>query len=73
MGSTCIKNKKMSIKQLKELNEQYRKLRNEEVVYRMVLSGTNGTHVVCNREVLNKIVDLLISESQQQIEKEVKG
>lgn len=72
MGSTCIKNKKMSIKQLKELNEQYRKLRNEEVVYRMELSATNGTHVVCNREVLNKIVDLLISESQQQIEKEVK-
>lgn len=57
----------MSIKQLKELNEQYRKLRNEEVVYRMELSATNGTHVVCNREVLNKIVDLLISESQQQI------
>ena len=73
MGSTCIKNKKMSIKQLKELNEQYRKLRNEEVVYRMELSATNGKHVVCNREVLNKIVDLLISESQQQIEKEVKG
>lgn len=62
----------MSIKQLKELNEQYRKLRNEEVVYRMELSATNGTHVVCNREVLNKIVDLLISESRQQIEKEVK-
>lgn len=62
----------MSIKQLKELNEQYRKLRNEEVVYRMELSATNGTYVVCNREVLNKIVDLLISESQQQIEKEVK-
>lgn len=61
------------IEQLKALNSQYRELRNKELVYRVELHATNGVHGIGNREVINKIVDLFISESQEQIEKEVNG
>lgn len=61
------------IEQLKALNSQYRELRNKELIYRVELHTTNGVYVIGNREVINKIVELLISESQEQIEKEVNG
>lgn len=57
----------------RSLNAQYRELRKGELVYRVELYATNGVHGIDNREVINKIVDLLISESQKQIEKEVNG
>lgn len=59
------------IEQLKALNSQYRELRNKELIYRVELHTTNGVYGIGNHEVINKIVDLLISESQKQIEKEV--
>jgi hypothetical protein len=55
----------------RSLNAQYRELRKGELVYRVELYATNGVHGIGNREVINKIVDLLICESQKQIEKEV--
>ena len=59
------------IEEFKALNEQYRQLRKEELVYRVELKATNGVHGIGNREIINKIVDLLIRESQKQIEREV--
>ena len=60
------------IEHIKELNAQYRKLRKEELVYCVELKATNGIHSISNREVIVKIIDLLIRESQKQIESEVK-
>ena len=59
------------IEQIKELNAQYRNLRANELVYCVELRATNGVHGIANREIINKIVDLLIRESQKQIESEV--
>lgn len=59
------------IEQLKALNAQYRELRKKELVYSLELKATNGIHGIGNREVINKVVDLLIRESQKQIESEV--
>ncbi len=60
------------IEHIKELNAQYRKLRKEELVYCVELKATDGIHDISNREVIVKIIDLLIRESQKQIESEVK-
>lgn len=60
------------IEYIKELNAQYRKLRKEELVYGVELKATNGIHGIRNRKVIVKIIDLLIRESQKQIESEVK-
>jgi hypothetical protein len=60
------------IEHIKELNAQYRKLRKEELVYSVELKATDGIHAISNREVIVKIIDLLIRESQKQIESEVK-
>lgn len=59
------------IEQLKALNTQYRQIRKEELVYCVELKATNGVHGIANKEIINKIVDLLIRESQKQIEREV--
>lgn len=59
------------IEEIKTLNAQYRELRKEELVYRVELKATNGVHGIGNREIINKIVDLLIRESQKQIEREI--
>lgn len=55
---------------IKELNAQYRELRRSELVYRVDIKATNGTHGIANKTIINKIIDLLIRESQKQIEKE---
>lgn len=60
-----------NIEQLKSLNAQYRKLRDDELVYRIELHATNGVHGISNHVVINKVIDLLIRESQVQIDKEV--
>lgn len=60
------------IEHIKELNAQYRKLRKKELVYCVELKATDGIHGISNREVIVKIIDLLIRESQKQIESEVK-
>ena len=60
------------IEHIKELNAQYRKLRKEELVYSVELKATDGIHAISNREVIVKIIDLLIRESQKQIESEMK-
>lgn len=60
------------IEHIKELNAQYRKLRKEELVYSVELKATDGIHSISNREVIVKIIDLLIRESQKQIKSEVK-
>lgn len=59
------------IESIRHLNEQYRKLRKDELVYRVELHATNGVHGIGNAEIINKIIDLLIRESQKQIENEI--
>lgn len=59
------------IESIRHLNEQYRKLRKDELVYRVELHATNGVHGIGNTEIINKIIDLLIRESQKQIEIEI--
>lgn len=60
-----------SIDELKILNAQYKELRKSELVYRIELKAVNGTHGIGNKKIINKVIDLLIHESQKQIEKEV--
>lgn len=63
----------MNIKELNALVAQYKNLRNSEIVCRIELQATNGTHVISNRAVINKVVDMLIREAQKQIEKETES
>ena len=62
-----------NIEQLRALNAHFRRLRDKEKVYLVELHATNGKHGISNTEIINKIVDLLIKESQTQIEKEIEG
>lgn len=57
---------------IRELNAQYRELQKSELVYRVDVKATNGTHSIANKTIINKIIDLLIRESQKQIKKEGK-
>lgn len=59
------------IEQLRALNAHFRKLRDKEHVYLIELHATDGKHGIANPEIINKIVDLLIKESQTQIQKEI--
>lgn len=56
---------------MKELNTQYRLLRNNGMVVELKLLTNIGTYVVKNPNVISKVLDLLIRESQKRIESEV--
>lgn len=62
----------MTIDELKTLAAHYKALKGPEVVYRVELKTTTGTHGIGNQAVIDKIVDLLILEVQKQIEEELK-
>lgn len=64
----------MNMKELetmKELNTQYKILRNNGLVGAIDIRTNIGTYSVKNKNIINKILDLLILESQKQIEREV--
>lgn len=56
---------------IKELNTQYKLLRNNGMVVKVDLVTNVGTYVVKNPNIISKVLDLLIRESQKQIESEV--
>lgn len=56
---------------IKELNTQYKLLRNNGMVVKVDLVTNVGTYVVKNPNIVSKVLDLLIRESQKQIESEV--
>lgn len=64
----------MNMKELetiKELNTQYKILRNNGLVGAIDIRANIGKYSVKNKTIINKILDLLILESQKQIEREV--
>ena len=63
----------MTMEELKTLAAHYKALKGPEVVYRVELKTTAGIHGIGNQAIINKIVDLLISEVQKQIEEELKN
>ena len=56
---------------IKELNTQYKLLRNTGMVVKVDRVTNVGTYVVKNPIIISKVLDLLIRESQKQIESEV--
>ncbi|RHN91453.1 hypothetical protein DW657_11450 [Prevotella sp. AM23-5] len=56
---------------IKELNTQYKLLRNNGMVVEVKLLTNIGDYSIKNPNVISKVLDLLILESQKQIESEV--
>jgi hypothetical protein len=50
---------------IKELNTQYKLLRNNGMVVKVDLVTNVGTYVVKNPNIISKVLDLLIRESQK--------
>nr|DAF54537.1 MAG TPA: hypothetical protein [Siphoviridae sp. ctKwY15] len=60
-----------SLEQIKELNTQYKILRKGGIVTEVSLKTNVADFPVRNPSVIAKVLDLLINESQKQIESEV--
>ena len=56
---------------IKELNTQYKLLRNNGMVVEVKLLTNIGDYRIENPNIISKVLDLLIRESQKQIESEV--
>lgn len=56
---------------IKELNTQYKLLRKNGMVIKVDLLTDIGIYTIKNANVVSKVLDLLIQESQKQIESEV--
>jgi hypothetical protein len=56
---------------IEELNGQYKQLRNNGLVSCISLATPIGFYDIKNKAVISKVLDLLIHESQKQIESEV--
>lgn len=56
---------------IKELNAQYKLLRKNGMVIKVDLMTYIGIYTIKNANVVSKVLDLLIRESQKQIESEV--
>lgn len=56
---------------IKELNTQYKLLRNNGMVIKVDLLTDIGIYTIKNANIVSKVLDLLIRESQKQIESEV--
>ena len=67
VNSVCMD----KLDRIKELNTQYKLLRNNGMVVKVDLVTNVGTYVVKNPNIISKVLDLLIRESQKQIESEV--
>lgn len=62
----------MELDKIKELHQQYKILRKNGMVINISLETAVGAYNVRNPNVIGKVLDLLIRESQKQIESEVK-
>lgn len=60
-----------SLEQIKELNTQYKILRKGGIVTEVSLKTNVADFPVRNPSIIAKVLDLLINESQKQIESEV--
>lgn len=60
-----------SLEQIKELNTQYKILRKGGIITEVSLKTNVADFPVRNPSVIAKVLDLLINESQKQIESEV--
>lgn len=60
-----------NLEKIKELNLQYKLLRKNGMVVNIELQTNVGVYSVRNQTVISKMLDLLIQESQVQIESEV--
>lgn len=60
-----------NLEQIKELNTQYKILRKGGIVTEVSLKTNVADFPVRNPSIIAKVLDLLISESQKQIESEV--
>lgn len=56
---------------IKELNTQYKLLRKNGMVIKVDLLTDIGIYTIKNSNIISKVLDLLIRESQKQIESEV--
>lgn len=56
---------------IKELNTQYKLLRKNGMIIKVDLLTDIGIYTIKNANVVSKVLDLLIQESQKQIESEV--
>ena len=56
---------------IKELNTQYNLLRKNGMVIKVDLLTDIGIYTIKNANIVSKVLDLLIRESQKQIESEV--
>lgn len=56
---------------IKELNTQYKLLRKNGMVIKVDLLTDIGIYTIKNANVVSKVLDLLIRESQKQIKSEV--
>lgn len=56
---------------IKELNTQYKLLRKNGMVIKVDLLTDIGIYAIKNANIISKVLDLLIRESQKQIESEV--
>lgn len=61
----------MELNKIKELNEQYKVLRKTGMVVNVSLQTAVGSYNVKNPNIIGAVLDLLIRESQKQIESEV--
>lgn len=55
---------------IKELNTQYKLLRKNGMVIKVDLLTGIGIYTIKNANIISKVLDLLIRESQKQIESE---
>lgn len=59
------------LEKIKELNTQYKLLRKNGMVIKVDLLTDIGIYTIKNANIVSKVLDLLIRESQKQIESEV--
>lgn len=59
------------LEKIKELNAQYKLLRKNGMVIKVDLLTDIGIYTIKNANIVSKVLDLLIRESQKQIESEV--
>ena len=59
------------LEKIKELNTQYKLLRKNGMVIKVDLLTDIGIYTIKNANIISKVLDLLIRESQKQIESEV--
>ena len=58
------------LRKLIEINNEYRKIRKDNLVYEIEIHCIGGTYIIKNQQINSKIIDMLIKESQKLIESE---